>query len=430
MVFVKNEQLIRMTTNIEEQIVGTVLQYPDLLQDPPIPLQPAWFSNARLGRIVALMQQMQQDGRSVDMLLLYHECQQHHYTDIDLVGLSQLAAAVTSTTHFTDYLYLLHSQWMQRQAAQIGAQLQVPGDKPVEEAIQQAEDALYALGDSSITTDTIPIAADIDATQHRIIEASASQKALIGISSGFDNLDKKLLGFQPTDLLILAARPSQGKTALGVSFARLIAKQHIPVAFFSLEMGREQIINRLLMQESGLAGEVVRSGVMTEFDKNTALNTSDTMRAWPIWLDDTPSLSVQMLRQKSRKLVRKQGVRVIIVDYLQLLTTTAVNRTSTRENEVSAISRALKCLAKELHVPIIALAQLNREPERAAEVREPRLSDLRESGAIEQDADIVMMLHKPKTATNDERELIIAKHRNGATGSVLLHFHAPTASFN
>jgi len=418
-----------MTTNIEEQIVGTVLQYPDLLQDPPLPVQAAWFSNARLGRIVALMQQMQQDGRPVDLLLLAHECAQRQMADINIVYLSQLTAAVASTTHFTDYLHLLHSQWMQRQAAAIGSQLQSIGDQPVEAAIQQAEDALYALGDSSITIDTVPIAADIDATQHRIEEASKNKKSIIGISSGFSKLDEKLLGFQPTDLLILAARPSQGKTALGVSFARLIAKQKIPVAFFSLEMGREQIINRLLMQESGLAGELVRSGVMTEFDKNTAFNTSDAMRAWPIWLDDTPSLSVQMLRQKCRKLVRKQGVRVIIVDYLQLLTTTAINRTSTRENEVSAISRALKCLAKELHIPIIAMAQLNREPERAAEVREPRLSDLRESGAIEQDADIVMMLHKPKEALDNERELIIAKHRNGATGSVLLHFNAPTACF-
>jgi len=419
-----------MNTNIEEQIIGTFIQFPDLLQDQPFQVQPAWFSDQRLSRIITTIQQMQLDGRTVDLLLLASECQRLQYADIDIIYLNKLMSSVETTTHLQDHLALLQQSWMQRQAATIGSQLQSLGNKPIVEAIQLAEDALYALGEAGLLRDTTQIASDVDATIHRIEEASKNRRAITGVSSGFPNLDAKLLGFQPTDLLILAARPSQGKTALGISFARRIAMNNIPVAFFSLEMGREQIINRLLMQEAGLPGEMIRSGVVNDIDRELIYTKGDTMRTWPIYLDDTPSLSVQQLRQKCRRLVRKQGVKLVIVDYLQLLTTSALNRSATRENEVSSISRSLKCLAKELRVPILALAQLNREPEKAAEVREPRLSDLRESGAIEQDADIVMMLHKPKTAVDNERELIIAKHRNGATGSVLLHFHAPTACFS
>jgi len=417
------------TTDIEQSVIGTLIQYPEWLQDLPIHPQPEWFTQPALRLILQTMQHLQAEGRHVDLLILAQEFHRMGQSELTPLYLTQLVSEAAGSAYITDHLALLQTAWMEREAARIGESLRVPkADTDIHTRLREAEDALYALGESGLQREATLITDDMDATLHRIDEASQTGQPITGVPTGFAALDRLLLGLQPTDLLILAARPGQGKTALGVSMTRQMMQQHIPVAFFSLEMGREQIVNRLLMQETDLAGEVVRSGVMDSEQQARVHEAAERMRSWPLYLDDTPSLCVQQLRQKARKLVRKCGVKVVIVDYLQLLTA-SLGKNATRENEVSSISRGLKCLAKELRVPVLALSQLNREPERAAEVREPRLSDLRESGAIEQDADVVMMLHRPRTALEGERELIVAKHRNGATGHVLLHFDAPRARF-
>ncbi len=428
---------MRGNIDIENNIAGTMVLHPEWMQDLPIQLQPEWFTDTRLSRIVATILHMQSEGRAVDLLLLLDECKRRQYTDIDALYLSQLTTQVASTAYLYEHLQILQQAWLARKAAEVGQSLTLlanndtPSDgKDIHQHLQEAEDALYHLSEAGMTRETMTIEADVDAAQMRIEEASKNKQPIRGVCSGFWNVDAKLLGFHPTDLLILAARPAQGKTALAISFIRLIAMNRIPVAMFSLEMGREQIINRLLMQQTGLPGEVVRQGMMNDEQQRRVQEAAAIIRQWPIYLDDTPSINLVQLRQKSRQLVRKEGVQVIFVDYLQLMAANLTNRNASRENEVASISRGLKCLAKELKVPIIALSQLNRAPEQAAEVREPRLADLRESGAIEQDADVVMMIHQPKTAVGNERMLIIAKHRNGATGDVLLHFDKPTAMFS
>lgn len=413
---------------IEASVVGMLLTYAHIEEDAPVKLTDEFFTDMRYRTIYGIVHQLSAEGRSSDVFVVSAELQRTGRLENPIGLLMQLSQQSCSRTRFADHVLLLHQAWMERRMAEIAADLTNPGERNAQDVMEQAQNALFSLGESALLREATPIADDILEAQQRIAAASAEGLPYTGIISGFHQLDKLTLGFQPTDLIILAARPSQGKTALAVSLTRNIA-QHTSVAFFSLEMGRQQIANRLIMQASGLAGEKVRKGVLSADEQTALLPALDQLKSLPIYLDDTPSLSVQQLRLKARKLVRRQGVKLIVVDYLQLMTA-GVAKNATRENEVSAISRALKCIAKELNVPILALAQLNREMERGAEGREPRLSDLRESGAIEQDADIVMMLHKPRTSLDaTERELILAKHRNGATGHVLLHFQASTAEF-
>ena len=421
---------MNQSLELEEQVVGTILTYPDWL--PDLPLQAEWITDPKLRTILMTITRMQNEGKAVDLLLLAKQLPDGMTW---LGDLAALQAKVTTSIHIHEHIAMLREMWLQRELIAIGQRLaQLPNSSTtqltINDLILQTEDELYRLGESGIQHEATLVAEDVDEAVERVRKACETKTAVTGIPTGFAQLDKMLLGLQPTDLIIIAARPSVGKTALAVSMAKNITNSpKTAVAVFSLEMGREQICNRLLMQLSGIRGETVRGGVMSPLEQQNLLQAADTLRTMPIYIDDTPSLSVSQLRTKARKLVRRNGVRLIIVDYLQLMTAT-VSKNANRENEVSAVSRALKCLAKELHVPIVALAQLNREGERGMERREPRLSDLRESGAIEQDADIVMLLHEPKTALEGERELIIAKHRNGATGSVLLHFDKPTAMFS
>lgn len=418
-------------TDIEFNVAGSLLVFPDLWHDLELDLQPEWFTDIRCSHLIRTIRDMQEKGQVLDTMLIAHSLQSQGIKDCDALWIAEMMQRSSGTAHLKEQTNLLRSLWMERQLNAIGRELSadLPADAPdISERIQQLQDRLYLLTEQNMQREATQLAPDVDAAVERIRHASETGQPLTGLPTGFRRMDELLLGLQASDLIIIAARPSQGKTALAVSLMRQMAA-HAPVAFFSLEMGREQIVNRLLMQVTGIAGEKIRMGVLSPDEQAVLHRCADRVRTMPVYIDDTPSLPVAQLRQKARKLVRRNKVGVIIVDYLQLMSA-SLGKSATRENEVSAISRALKCLAKELKVPVVALAQLNREPERASEVREPRLSDLRESGAIEQDADVVIMLHKPKTALGGERELIIAKHRNGATGHLLLQWDAPTANFS
>ena len=272
------------------------------------------------------------------------------------------------------------------------------------------------------------------------MEIEANQErtdGLSGVASGYTGIDRITLGWQASDLVIIAARPAMGKTAFVLTMARNMTVDHrIPVAFFSLEMSSKQLVKRLLVSETGLSSEKIRGGKkLQEYELVQLHERIKDLASAPLYIDDTPSLSIYELRSKARRLVRNAGVKLIIIDYLQLMTGPPELR-GMREQEVSNISRSLKAIAKELDIPVIALSQLSRAVETRGGNKRPQLSDLRESGAIEQDADIVMFIHRPEyygteseAAVPGEAQIIIAKHRNGSTADVPMRFRASEARF-
>ncbi|MFT4833166.1 MAG: replicative DNA helicase, partial [Psychroserpens sp.] len=275
------------------------------------------------------------------------------------------------------------------------------------------------------------------------IEEIANKEGLSGVPSGFDKLDKLTSGWQPSDLIIVAARPGMGKTALTLSMARNMAVNHnIPVAFFSLEMSSVQLITRLISSETGLSSEKLRTGKLEKHEWEQLNVKVKALESAPLFIDDTPSLSIFDLRAKARRLASQHGIRMIVIDYLQLMTAGGSQKGGNREQEISTISRNLKALAKELNCPVIALSQLSRAVETRGGSKRPILSDLRESGAIEQDADIVAFIYRPeyykidewdddeRTPTAGQGEFIVAKHRNGGLDSIRLKFIGNLGKFD
>ena len=308
----------------------------------------------------------------------------------------------------------------------------------IDDVKEEAERKLYDLGQKGIVTEIIPLIMSLKASLKQIQDAHSNQNGLTGVPSAFPTLDEITAGFQASDLIILAGRPAMGKTGLAVNMAFNIASLNIPVAFFSLEMSHVQLTNRIISSVCEIEGSKLLRGNLTppEWAKiDKSINAMDK----ELYIDDTPGLSLQQLRSKARFLVRQKGVKIIFIDYLQLLTTTV--RYNSRQEEVGGISSGLKALAKELNVPIIALAQLNRgvDAREGLEGKRPQLSDLRESGSIEQDADLVMFIHRPEYyhIYQDDKghdlhgmaQLIIAKHRKGATGDINLVFRAEFMKF-
>jgi replicative DNA helicase len=309
----------------------------------------------------------------------------------------------------------------------------------LEDLIDYAEGALFKVTEGSITKESQPIKPILREAIEQIEENSKKEEGISGVPSGFTRLDRITSGWQKTDLVIVAARPAMGKTAFVLSMARNMAVDHnVPVAVFSLEMSSIQLVNRLIAAETELGSEKLKTGRLENWEWEQLNRKIKNLEEASLFIDDTPALSVFEFRAKARRLKMQHNIGIIIVDYLQLMTAGADGRGS-REQEVSTISRNLKAIAKEVDVPIIALSQLNRSVE-SRDGKRPQLSDLRESGAIEQDADMVIFIHRPEYygITEDEggnsligmAEIIIAKHRNGAVGDVHLAFKSHLARFS
>lgn len=307
-------------------------------------------------------------------------------------------------------------------------------DEPVGDLLDKAERAIFDLADGGKSDSATTLQSLLEATYDRL--ASEDGLADAGLKSGYYELDEMTNGLHDGDLVIVAARPSMGKTALMLNIAEHVCiegKQ--PVAIFSMEMGKEQLAQRLMCSRSDIDSQKVRRNTLTPDDFERLSLACGEMGQCPMYIDDTPGLSVLQLRAKARRLASRREIKAVFVDYLQLM-----NDPSTRENrqtEVSSISRGIKALARELKVPVVCLSQLNRASE-SREGHRPRMSDLRESGSIEQDADVVMMLHREDYYHKGEggyvntniAELIVAKQRNGPTGAVKLQFNGPTTRFN
>ncbi|MBT8257964.1 MAG: replicative DNA helicase, partial [Bacteroidia bacterium] len=308
--------------------------------------------------------------------------------------------------------------------------------------LDKAEAKLYEVTQGNIKKSS-ETAQELVIQAKRKIEEISNKEGLSGIPSGFDKVDRVTSGWQDSDLIIIAARPGMGKTALTLSMARNISvNQDIPVAFFSLEMSSVQLITRLISSETGLSSEKLRTGRLEKHEWEQLNVKVKALEKAPLFIDDTPSLSIFDLRAKARRLKSKHDIQLIVVDYLQLMTTGSSQKGGNREQEISMISRNLKALAKELSVPVIALSQLSRAVETRGGSKRPILSDLRESGAIEQDADIVSFIYRPeyykidewddeeRTPTEGQAELIIAKHRNGGLDNIRLKFIGHLGKFD
>ncbi len=360
--------------------------------------------------------------------------------------ITQLTTKVASAAHIEYHARILAQKYLSRELIRISSEIQrdaFDDQKDVEELMQEAEGKIFEVSQRNMKKDVMHIMPVLEDTIKQISAAMSRKDGLSGIASGFEGLDRVTSGWQKSDLVIIAARPAMGKTAFVLSMAKNMAVDNKkPVAIFSLEMSNNQLGTRLLMNVTEIDGAVLKSGKLSNQEWDILNYKVKDLEDAPIYFDDTPSLSVFELRTKARRLVREKGVECIIIDYLQLMNATGMNFGGSRELEVSIISRSLKGLAKELEIPIIALSQLNRgvEGRTGFENKRPQLSDLRESGSIEQDADIVCFIHRPEyygfstdPDGNDMRgiaEIIIAKHRSGATEDVRLKFINKNAKFS
>lgn len=356
--------------------------------------------------------------------------------------LAQLTQKVASAMNIEFHATIIAQKYVQRELIRASTEIQrrsYDESTDVTDLIDYAEAEIFKVSEGHIKRDIQSASLVFDKAMKAIEEAHAQGGTMNGVPTGFTRLDQLTLGWQPSDLIIIAARPSMGKTAFVLSMARNMAIDHEkPVAFFSLEMSSVQLMMRLIVAESGLSSADVRSGKLTAEQWRHLEQTTRILPTAPLFIDDTPALSIYELRSKARRLKAQHDIQIIIIDYLQLMTGNADSR-GNREQEVASISRGLKSIAKELNIPIIALSQLNRSIESRSGLKRPQLSDLRESGAIEQDADIVAFIHRPEYygINQDENgmptagmaEIILAKHRNGAVCDVNLRFLKEQARF-
>lgn len=358
------------------------------------------------------------------------------------VHIAELTARVYSSANIEFHAGIIAQKYLARRLINFAANVETKAydeSNDIEELLQETESQLFGISQNHLKREVTHIDPVINLALEQIQNAANNESGLSGLQTGYRELDKITSGWQNSDLIIIAARPAMGKTAFVLSMAKNMAVDYnVPIAIFTLEMSNVQLIKRLISNVASLEGEKIKSGRLSPDEEDRLNSRIRTVYGAPLYLDETPGLSISELRTKARRLVREKGVRMIMIDYLQLMNATG-QKLGSREQEVSTISRSLKALAKELDIPIIALSQLNRSTE-SREDKRPVLSDLRESGAIEQDADIVCFIHRPEYYTRATQDgegnnikglayLIVAKHRSGAVGDVKLHFVSKYAKF-
>lgn len=431
---------------LEEAVLGALMIEKDAYSQVSEILRPESFYERRHQLIYTSITDLAVNQKPVDILTVKEQLAKRG--DLEEIGgpfyITQLSSKVASSAHIEFHARIIAQKYLARELITFTSNIQGKAfdeTLDVDDLMQEAEGKLFEISQQNMKKDYTQINPIIAEAYELLQKAAARTDGLSGLESGFTKLDKMTAGWQNSDLVIIAARPAMGKTAFVLSMARNIAVNFKnPVALFSLEMSNVQLVNRLIVNVCEIPGEKIKSGQLAAYEwQQLDYKLKDLIDA-PLYVDDTPSLSVFELRTKARRLVREHGVRIIIIDYLQLMNASGMAFGS-RQEEVSTISRSLKGLAKELNIPIIALSQLNRgvESREGIEGKRPQLSDLRESGAIEQDADMVCFIHRPEyykifqdDKGNDLRgmaEIIIAKHRNGATGDVLLRFKGEFARF-
>lgn len=428
---------------MEDAVIGALLIDCNAFSRVCERLTPECFYNRENRIVYAAIDELGRSNQPIDLLSVSDLLQKQG--QLEEIGgaykIASLTQSVNTSAHVEYHAQKVYDKFVARQVITFCAETEKMAYQeslPVQDLLQNVESELYKLSIDSTRSD-FRCMQEMLMTTMKEIEASAQMKGLCGVPSGFTELDKKSGGWQKSDLIIVAARPAMGKTAFALSMAKNMIDQGHPVAIFTLEMSTEQLMKRLITNATGIPASNLRYGKLDPMEWNILNKQIKEMQEKQLFIDDSANTSIFELATKSRRLVKEHGVECIFIDYLQLIR--AEGKTiNNREQEVSTISRALKQLAKELNIPIIALSQLNRGVEaRTGDNKRPVLSDLRESGSIEQDADMVLLLHRPEYygLTVDEynnsligiAEVIVAKNRNGSTGPINLRFKGELMKF-
>jgi len=430
--------------DMEEAVLGAIMLEKEAVITILDILKPESFYKDAHKKIFKAISDLSLREYPVDLYTVTEELRNHN--ELESVGgpvyLTQLTSKVVSAANVDYHARIVAQKFIQRELIRVSSEIQTRSfddSIDVTDLLDYSENALFQIAEGNIKREVAPINMVIKEAIREIEEAGKREDALVGIPSGFTKLDRLTSGWQKSELIIIAARPSMGKTALALSMARNMSIDHgKKVAIFSCEMSSIQLVNRLIIAETDIPGDKIRNGRLSEEEWKQLDTRIKKLVQAPIFIDDTPAISIFELRAKCRRLMAQHNLDIVIVDYLQLMS--GPENAGSREQEVSNISRSLKSIAKELNVPIIALSQLNRSVEMRGGTKRPLLSDLRESGAIEQDSDMVVFIHRQEkfgitefledgSSTKGIAEIILAKNRNGPVGDVKLRFREEKAQF-
>ena len=436
--------------DLEEAVLGALMIDNDALSNAIELLKPESFYKYQHQKIFSAIEDLFNSAKKVDILTIIEELKKKG--ELKEIGgpsfVTKLTERIASAANIETHARIIAQKFIQRELIRISSKSikdAYDDTSDVFDLLNAAEQGLYEISEGNIRKNYDKMSTLILQALNQIEEIKNKEDGLNGVPSGFSELDRVTSGWQKSDLVILAARPGMGKTALVLSMARNTAvKFNIPVAVFSLEMSSVQLVNRLIASESGIPTQKLRKGNLEDHEWIQLNQQITQLSEAPLFIDDTPALTIFELRAKSRRLVKNHGVQLVVIDYLQLMHAGNSIKNGNREQEISNISRSLKSIAKELNVPIIALSQLSRAVETRGGDKRPMLSDLRESGAIEQDADIVCFIYRPEyygftewPDTNPgqdpdcqgQGEIIVAKHRNGSLENIKLRFIPQLAKF-
>lgn len=431
---------------LEEAVLGAIMLDKDALPVVLDILQSASFYTEGHQLIYKAMLRLFEKTQPIDLLTVTEELRKTG--DLETIGgpyyLVELTNKVTSAANIEYHARIISQKHIQRELISVSTKIirdAYEDTTDVFQLLDDAEQGLFDITQQNLSRGYESFGTIASRALKSLEELAEKEEGLTGVPTGFTNLDRLTSGWQPSDLIIVAARPGMGKTAFTLALARNAALDFGKgVAFFSLEMANVQLVQRLISMEAEIPGSKLRSGQLEEYEWQQLHSAIEKMSELPIFIDDTPGINIFELRAKCRRLKMQHDIQMVVIDYLQLMTGGPDSKNGNREQEISAISRALKGLAKELHVPVIALSQLSRAVESRGGNKRPQLSDLRESGAIEQDADIVSFIYRPEyyNILEDEEgqslkgigEIIVAKHRNGALDTVKLKFTDHFAKFS
>jgi replicative DNA helicase len=432
------ERPLPQNLDAERSILGAILLDNHALNAAIENIKPEDFFLEQHRRVFNQMIALGESQQAIDLVTLTESL--HRVGELESSGgapyLAALADGMPRVSNVEHYARIVREKALLRNLIHATHNIQqraLEGEDGADTILDNAESSIFALAEDRVKAGLIPVKDIVRDNFERLEKIFREGKSITGVSTGYTELDKLLSGLQPSELLILAARPSQGKTALALNFAENISiRAGSPVAFFSLEMSKESLLQRLVASVAQIDAHKFRSGHLSREDWRRMTEALGTISSAPLWIDDAGSTSVLEIGAKARRLKREKGLSLVVVDYLQLIT--GRGRFSNRQEEVSSISRGLKGLAKELQIPVLVLSQLTRAPER--EERGPQLSDLRESGAIEQDADVVMFIYRPHWSKmeaspeeRDQAEIQVAKQRNGPTDKVRFVFRSRLTRF-
>lgn len=426
------ERIPPQNIEAEQAVLGAMLIKKEAVIEAMEILRPEdFYRDAHRVVFEAIMAVFQNDS-AVDMITVTEQLKKSDLLDKagGVAGVTALANAVPTAANVVYHAKIVREKAELRELINAGSEITgwaFEDSDDVDAVMDKAEKRILEVTARENSADFTSMKDIVISVFKQIEERSTNKGGLTGVASGFTDLDRLTSGFQPSDLILVAARPSMGKTAFTLNIASYVAV-HLdkPVAFFSLEMSKEQLAQRMLCSEGGIDSQRLRNGDMKDEDWEHVIAAADRLTYAPIFIDDTPGITVMELRSKARRIKAEHGLSMVIIDYLQLMSGKGSKNGDNRQQEISEISRSLKALARELKVPVIALSQLSRSVE-SRQVKRPMLSDLRESGSLEQDADIVMFLYREdyydkETEQQNVTEVIVAKHRNGPIDTVRLYF--------